>query len=48
MKKCCESIRKHATKMINFEKKKMIPLTNEQKESYKTPKSATFAKKVQT
>ena len=48
MKKCCESIWKHATKIMNFEKKKMIPLTNEQKESYKTPESATFAKKVQT
>ena len=48
MKKFCESIRKHVTKIINFEKKKMIPLTNEQKVSYKKPKSATFAKKVQT
>ena len=30
MKKFCESLRKHAMKIIDFEKKKMIPLTNEQ------------------
>ena len=36
-------------KTINFEKKKMIPLTNEQQELYdKRQKSATFAKKVCT
>ena len=32
MKKFCESLREHAMKMINFEKKK-IPLRNEQQES---------------
>ena len=29
-----ESLREHAMKIMNFEKKKMIPLTNEQQESY--------------
>ena len=29
MKKFCESLREHAMKKINFEKKKMISLTNE-------------------
>ena len=27
MKKFCKDLRKHATKTINYEKKKMIPLT---------------------
>ena len=36
MKRICESLREHVMKIINFEKKKMISLTNE--------KSATFAK----
>ena len=27
MKKFCISLRKHATNLINFEKKKMLPLT---------------------
>ena len=30
MKKFCESIRTHAMKITSFEKKEMIPLTNEQ------------------
>ena len=34
MKKFCKSLREHAMKIINFEKKKMIPLTNEEYESY--------------
>ena len=32
MKKLCESLRKHATKIINFMKKKMKMLTNKQQE----------------
>ena len=31
MKKFCKDLREHATKMINYEKKKMIPLTKEEK-----------------
>ena len=34
MKKFCESLREHLLKIINFEKKKMIPLTHEEYESY--------------
>ena len=34
MKKFCEFLRKHTMKIINFEKKKMILLTNKQQESY--------------
>ena len=31
MKKFCKDLREHATKIINYEKKKMIPLTKEEK-----------------
>ena len=34
MKKFCKDLRKHATKIINYEKKKMIPLTTEEKICY--------------
>ena len=34
MKNVCESLREHAMKIINFKKKKLVPLTNEQQESY--------------
>ena len=34
MKKFCKDLREHATKMINNEKKKMIPLTTEEKIHY--------------
>ena len=38
MKKFCESLRKHAMKIINFKKKKMKLLTKEQQESYENAK----------
>ena len=38
MKNFCEYIREHAMKVINLKKKKMIPLTNEQHESYEKAK----------
>ena len=31
MKKFCKDLREHATKIINYEKKKMIPLTIKKK-----------------
>ena len=31
MKKFCKDLREHATKIINYEKKKMTPLTKEEK-----------------
>ena len=34
MKKFCRDLKEHPTKIINFEKKKMMPLTNEENESY--------------
>ena len=38
IKKFCEFVREHAMKIINFEKKKMKLLTEEQKESYENAK----------
>ena len=32
----CESLREHPMKVINFEKKKMIPLTNEKLQLFET------------
>ena len=46
MKKFCKSSREKAMKTINFEKKKMIPSTNEQQESYQKKKIVTFIKIV--
>ena len=40
MKKHCEYLREQAMKIINFEKKKMISLTNEQQESREKTKIA--------
>ena len=40
----CESLRKYA--MINFEKRKMIALTEKQQESYKKTKICHICKKI--
>ena len=45
MKKFCKNLKEHATKMINFEKKEMIPLTHEENESYLKQKSCRICKK---
>ena len=45
IKTFCESLREHAIKIINYEKKKMIPLTNKQQDSYERQKSAIFTNK---
>ena len=34
MKKICKNLREHATKIINYEKKKMIPLTIKEEKYY--------------
>ena len=46
MKKFCESLRENAMEMINFEKRKMIPLTNELKESYEKAEICYICKKL--
>ena len=38
MDKLCDDLREQATKIINYEKKEMIPLINEEKESYENQK----------
>ena len=38
MKKICESLREHAKKTTDFEKKKILPLTKEELKSYQDTK----------
>ena len=38
MKKFCSSLREHAINIIDFEKKKMLPLTKEELKSHQDPK----------
>ena len=45
MKKFCEDLRIHATKIINYEKKKIIPLTTEEKINYNDQKFCYICKK---
>ena len=34
MKRFCKNLKDHATKIINFKKKTMIPLTKEEEDNY--------------
>ena len=45
MKKFCKDLREHATKIINYEKKKMIPLTTEEKYIIMNKKFVIYARK---
>ena len=45
MKKFCEDLRTHATKIINYEKKRMIPLTTEEKMHYNEQEICYICKK---
>ena len=45
MKKFCKDLREHATKIINYEKKKMIPLTKEEKIHYNEQEICYIRKK---
>ena len=45
MKKFCKDLRKHATKIINYEKKKMIPLTTKEKIYHDKQKICYICKK---
>ena len=45
MKKFCKELRKHATKIINYEKKKMIPLTTKEKIYHNKQKICYICKK---
>ena len=45
MKKLCKDLREHSTKIINYEKKKMISLTTEEKVHYNKQKVCYICKK---
>ena len=45
MKKFCKDLREHATKIINYEKKKVIPLTKEEKIHYNDQEICYICKK---
>ena len=45
MKKFCEYLKEHTMKKNNFEKKKMIPLTNKKQESYASQEICHICKK---
>ena len=46
MKTFCESLRTHATKIINFKNKKMKLLTKKHQESYENVKTCYICSKV--
>ena len=45
MKKFCEDLKKHVTRIINHEKKEMVPLTREEENTYHRQKNVIYAKK---
>ena len=45
MKKFCKDLRQHATKIINYEKKDMIPLTKKEEENHNNKKFCYICKK---
>ena len=45
MTKSCKDLREHATKIINYEKKDMIPLTKKEEENYNNQKVCYICKK---
>ena len=45
MAKFCKDLREHATKIINYEKKDMIPLTKKEEENYNNQKVCCICKK---
>ena len=45
MKKFCKDLREHATKIINYEKKKMIPLITQKKYIIMNKKFVIYARK---
>ena len=45
MKKFCKDLKEHATRIINYEKKKIVPLTKEEKINYNDPQICYICKK---
>ena len=46
MESFCKDLREHAMKIMNYEKKEMIPLTYEEKELYEMQKVCYICKKI--
>ena len=42
MEKFCKDLREHAMRKVNYEKKEMILITDEENKSYEKQKSATY------
>ena len=45
MKKFCKDLKTHANKIINYKKKKMMPLTTKEEIYHNKKKYATYVKK---
>ena len=45
MERLCKNLKEHASKIINYEKKEMIPLANEENKSYEKQKVCYICKK---
>ena len=45
MERFCKNLKEHTTKIINYEKKEMMPLTDEENKSYKKQKICSILKK---
>ena len=45
LERFCKDLKEHATKIIDYEKKEMIPLTDEENKSYKKQKVCYICKK---
>ena len=43
MEKFFKDLKEHATKIINYEKKEMIPVTKEEEKIHRRQKTATYA-----
>ena len=45
MKNFCEDLKKHATKIINYEKKEMIPSTKKEQKMHRRQKKMLYMEK---
>ena len=45
MKEFCKDLKEHATKIINYEKKEMIPLTKEEEKTNRRQKNMLYMQK---
>ena len=46
IKKFCKDLRKHTIRIVNYEKKEMIPLTDEENQFYEEKKVCSICKKL--